>query len=87
MIKLKKFGRESVRELGDQIGFGYMMRYVQEEWRESMIKKGYNPGGEFIVGPCVITTEPCPDCEPMGCEWCCGTGWLTKHVAELKRNT
>lgn len=73
-----------LRQINPIVPYGVMMTLGQELWRESLIEQGYPPGGEFIVGPCVSMTVAC-DCENAAhCDWCCGCGWLTKHVKAIK---
>lgn len=72
-----------VTKLGEGIGYGNMMHLAQACWKESLARQGYPTGGEFIVGTCVAMTVPC-GCERYSCDWCCGSGWLTKHVKEVK---
>ena len=74
-----------VEVLGAQIGFGNMMSLATEAWRQSLLAKGYPVGGEFVVGPCRAMVVSCHDCQRHECDWCCGSGWLTEHVNELKR--
>lgn len=76
--------KAALKKLHPGIPYGAMMTLGQELWRESLIEQGYPPGGEFIVGPCVTMTVPCECEDPVHCEWCCGCGWLTKHVKEVK---
>ncbi len=70
-----------VKRLGDAIGYGRMMQCAQECWKEVLQEQGFE-GGEFAYGPCVGMTVPC-GCK-SNCDWCCGSGWLTKHVKQLK---
>lgn len=67
-----------------QMGYGRIMQLAQRHWRESLIKQGMPPGGEFQYGPCVAMTVPC-GCERQSkCDWCCGSGWLTEKVKAVK---
>ena len=74
------------KHLGDKIGYGRMMQLAQEGWREVLEKQGIE-GGEFAYGPCVAMTVPC-ECDPEEehCDWCCGAGWLTEHVKQIKED-
>lgn len=74
---------ERVRDLGRIVGFGNMMDLARQCWREELEDKGYFVGGEFAVGPCVAMTERCICGGKGNCDWCCGCGWLTKHVKRL----
>lgn len=76
-----KYERVMVANLGDEIGFGRMMQLAQSVWRDRVNGKG----SEFAYGPCVSMTVPCPHPEKDAnghCEWCCGSGWVTKRVLE-----
>jgi hypothetical protein len=42
------------------------------------------PGSEFVVGPCKAEVVACGCDDPVDCEWCAGTGWLTKKVKKMK---
>lgn len=77
--------REKVRLLGEDIGYGRMMHFAEELWREMLARKKYPTGGEFSVGPCASMVVPCPHTvrDAHGhCDICCGSGRITKWVAE-----
>lgn len=76
--------RREIKKVGDQFGYGLLMHEAQNLWRESLIENDFPSGGEFAVGPCVALTVPCGCEHPHECDWCCGCGWLTKHVKEIK---
>ena len=67
----------TVKELCEQIGYGFVMESASRQW----LKK--DPAA-FLVGPCESETRKCECRKPNECDWCCGTGWLTKKVKELK---
>jgi hypothetical protein len=82
---------QEIKRLGKRVGFGFMMKAAQAGWRECLKnwKHGDISGGEFIVGPCVVSTVPCVcmnNKPPGSCDYCCGCGWLTKAVKELLQN-
>lgn len=73
-----------VRELGDRIGYGNMMHLASGLWAKELFTSYGIVGGEFVVGPCKSAVVPC-ECEtPSKCDWCCGCGWVTKHVKKMK---
>lgn len=79
--------RESVRLLGERLGYGNMMRLAEELCVESLNRAGYNGGGAFSVGPLVADLVTCPCVEGdrahgRNCDWCCNTGRVTKRVAQ-----
>ena len=83
MSKVEEMGRleeNMVREMGNLIGFGYTMQLCEKIWNKMI------PGGALSVGPCVYFLVPCPhpegDHRLAGCEWCCGSGRVTKRVRE-----
>lgn len=87
------FGRaileeEAVRKLGDSIGYGRLMQLACQEWGKSLNANGQSSGGNFVIGPCSATVTQC-GCSGAHtgdvCDWCCGTGWLTKHVREVQK--
>jgi hypothetical protein len=73
--------------LGAQMGFGRIMQLAQEGWRKHLKDLGFPEGGEFTIGPCVSLTVPCGCSEPVDCEWCCGSGHLTKRVKLAKNRS
>lgn len=75
--------KEQVRVLGEQIGYGRMMQLAQLLWHEKLHQSGEPVGGEHVVGPCAALTVPC-GCS-CSCDWCEGAGWITKKVAEVRR--
>jgi hypothetical protein len=46
---------ETVRQLGERIGYGALMASASASWRQSAKSKGYPEGGEFVAGPCFGT--------------------------------
>lgn len=80
----RKSENQLVRNLGEQIGYGNMMYLARDNWVESLTEKGYQEGGAFAVGPCLALTVPCDCNRGVGCDWCKGSGWITKKVKELK---
>lgn len=77
-----------VRDLGDAIGYGRLMQLAEEIWRDKAIADG-TPGSEITTGPCAAFMIAC-SCPPSGldrnghCEWCCGSGRVTRLVGELQ---
>lgn len=78
--------RLEVQELGNKIGYGNMMYLASEIWREEIQGEGLE-GGEFVVGPARTGTVECGCKWPYLCDWCCGCGWLTKKVKQIKDTT
>lgn len=73
-------------ELGRKCGYGQLMAWAQEDWGRSLAFEWGDPiaGGVFAIGPCIGMTVPC-ECKPEDdCEWCCGSGWITKRVKQAK---
>ena len=75
--------KQLVRLLGNSVGYGKMMLLASQLWRERLEPVG-GSGGEFVVGPCRAATVAC-GCQ-SGCDWCGGAGWLTHHVADVKKS-
>lgn len=89
--------KEAVRLLGDEIGYGAVMTYAEQLWREKQ------PGIERTCGPCASLMEPCPCVEQYdekietdddddvsswrGCDWCGGAGRVTKRVRAAIRQS
>ena len=80
---LQKEWEHEVDVLGQKIGFGNMMDIASRKWDERLKLKGLT-GGAFVVGPCKLMTFECGCKNAVKCDWCCGSGWLTKHVKEIK---
>jgi hypothetical protein len=79
--------KEQVRILGAEIGYGNMMELARECWNEKTLAQYGTTSVAFVVGPCGSATVPC-GCEKSyeddHCDWCCGSGWLTKRVKQAK---
>ena len=75
---------QSVREIGQRIGYGRVMQLAQMLWRHYLEDMHAAPGGETVVGPCAMSTVPCGCQRPRDCDWCCGCGWLTPLVKKVK---
>lgn len=77
--------RDAVTRLGKSIGFGALMQLAEQAWRDSLPER--EKGDEFAHGPCASALVRCPGCKPAReagdhCDWCCGSGRVTKRVAE-----
>ncbi len=72
-----------IRVLGRIFGFGAIMQATNAAWNHQALELR-RPGEERTIGPAAATTVLCECPEPGKCEWCCGSGWLTKHVKSLK---
>jgi len=72
-----------VRDLGDRIGYGRVMQLCEQIWSE---EKEHGRSSALAVGPCVGFLVPC-GCGADGahCDWCCGTGRITKRVRKAQR--
>lgn len=87
---------EAVRRLGDQIGYGRLMQAAETVWRAKAIAQN-TPGSEYVVGCCGAFMVPCPHRdndaperyfdENGHCDWCCGSGRVTKRVAQAMRES
>lgn len=71
-----------VYELGERIGYGRLMQLAEQLWAKSA-DAGGRPGANHTCGPCAALLVPCTHQgdEPHKCDWCAGTGRVTKHVA------
>jgi len=78
--------RDMARIVGATIGYGRMMRLGEELWRESLIKQGHSSGGEHTTGPCAAFMVPCGCKNRVKCDWCCGSGRVTKLVRDVQRH-
>lgn len=87
---------QAVRDYAERsgIGFGRLMQLGQKLWREHLLASGYPAGGEFTIGPCAAEMVPCqcvelgdvvdPNGAFRGCDWCCCTRLVTKHVRSIQ---
>lgn len=80
--RYNKMEKTRVKSLGDDIGYGRLMQLAEEIWDE------FRPGiGEaHSVGCCTCFLVKCPHPEinddNIHCDWCCGSGRVTKRVAQ-----
>lgn len=79
--RLRQTEKARVRSLGSAIGYGRLMQLAEEIW------DGIRPGvGEaYSVGCCTCFLVECPhevDEDNPHCDWCCGSGRVTKRVAQ-----
>lgn len=76
----------SVFQLGRAIGYGRLMQLTQQCWvaDEKAQNSPLAGGGAFAYGPCLAMVEPCGCAGGSICDWCCGSGWLTKKVKLIK---
>lgn len=74
----------AVRDLGSRIGFGRVMQLAEQEWAKALAMSGDPPGGEKTTGPCSYFMAPCSHngVPAHECDWCCGSGRVTKRVAQ-----
>lgn len=74
--------KAALLQICEQIGYGRVMQLSSQMWQEK------DPIGSFVVGTCKISTVPCgcnDGSKPFEhCDWCCGCGWLTEHVKQIK---
>ena len=75
--QIEKSDWKYVRVLGDVIGYGNMMDLASRIWQEIV------GNAAFVVGPPKAMTVECPCESPKDCDWCCGTNWVTKAVADM----
>lgn len=72
-----------VVNLCESLGYGFVMHEASRSWR---MKPDF-PGVGMMVGPHEGCTVECEhwgfDTDKDHCEWCCGSGWVTKYVADL----
>jgi len=77
-----------IRALCERIGYGNVMASASRLWALKCDEEN-TPRSNFMVGPCELLTVKCPHptLDDNGhCEWCCGTGWLTKRVFEISQS-
>lgn len=83
MDPYETFETESVRTLGEQIGYGRVMHLCEKLWGEYLKDQGL-PNREFSVGCRAELLVPCPGLahkRDAHCDWCCDSGRVTQKVA------
>lgn len=79
---INRLQKNRVKSIGDDIGYGRLMQLAEEIWDE--IRPG--TGAAHSVGCCTYFLVRCPhpevDEENIHCDWCCGSGRVTKRVAQ-----
>lgn len=75
-----------VRELCKRLGYGAVMHFAEECWRED-VPSGL-AGAEHTCGPCATFMVRCEHTGdgPVNCDWCCGSGRVTKRVAQAMKD-
>lgn len=74
----------AVRQIGELIGYGRTMQLCEKLWSEKDPR-----GGAITTGPCAAFMVACPhpELDVNGhCDWCCGSGHVTKRVLEAMPN-
>lgn len=63
----------------ERIGYGAVMQFAEAAWGAKN-----NDGAELTVGPCAVSLVPCICNGTSSCDWCCGSGRVTKKVSEVQ---
>ena len=71
-------------ELGSLLGFDFLMLQVVKAWKSYNDFRNKPHSNVFTVGPSVAKVVKCKCGGVPNCKWCCGSGWLTRHVAKVK---
>lgn len=76
---------EEVRHLCQAIGYGRVMNEAERLWREHESTLGHDASIVPAIGPPrrFLVACMCAEARPTrqgDCEWCCGTGRVTKRV-------
>lgn len=69
----------AVQKLGEKIGYGRVMQLAELLWSKKV------PGGAHSVGPCLRSLVPCLCDYPVICDWCEGSGRVTKRVMQAMK--
>jgi len=76
-------GVDEITSICDQFGYGNVMDTASTLWQQ---KLGINGGGANSVGPCIASLVSC-GCQSIvrkKCDWCAGTGKITKRVKQAR---
>lgn len=84
MGRLEEIETVMVKDVGEAIGYGRTMQMCEQLWKESLKAKGYSEGGAHSVGPCNASLVDCGCKNHVKCDWCCGSGRITKRVKQAK---
>lgn len=68
--------------IAKRCGYGRVMQELSDAWQEKSTNEG-RVGEGLVIGPHAGLTTSCDCDKPSNCDWCCGSGWLTRHVKSL----
>ncbi len=71
-------------ELGSLIGFSSLMLLIIKAWKSHNAFKNKPNSNVFTIGPMAAKVVKCKCGGTNTCKWCCGSGWLTRHVSKVK---
>lgn len=77
---------QNVLDACKKIGYRRVLQLVSESWQE-IGQKNNEPSMGNVIGPHVGMVVDCGCAPEARCDWCCGSGWLTKHVKVLKEQS
>jgi len=73
----------AVSVLCEEHGYDRVMQLASLLWKNKMEEDGV-PGSYFVIGPHKSMVVSCGCDSPSSCDWCCGSGWVTRHVNVIK---
>lgn len=81
--KYTEGGTEKIRKVCDKFGYGNVMSTASSLWQQKLKN---NSGGAYSIGPCIASLVDCGcnDNFKEKCDWCAGTGRVTRRVKEAK---
>lgn len=79
-----EYRAKEIQRVCESFGYGNVMATACILWQQKL--GDHDGGGACSVGPCVASLVPCgcQDNFREKCDWCAGTGKVTKRVKEAK---
>lgn len=74
----------SLLSYAEENGYGFTMQETVRLWRLKIGNDDHLKGSNFVIGCCEQLTISCGCENEPDCHWCCGCGWLTRHVKAIK---
>lgn len=77
MKRIQEAEDDEIRDLCERIGYGRVLHATADLWAAK------DAIGAHTTGPAISLVVPC-GCRGANCDWCCGSGRVTKRVRRAK---